>query len=200
MRLLTVILLGIVFIGCATAPPGNPNSLCDIFEEKRGWHKDANYSFERWGVPIHVQMAIIFQESGYDSKARPPRKRFLGLIPTSRPSSAYGYTQALDSTWDWYIRDTGNRAADRDDFSDAVDFIGWYGTLSHRQAGISKWDAYNQYLAYHEGQGGFRRGSYKGKGWLINTARRVEANAQRYSGQLARCEDDIDDGWGLWPF
>ena len=41
-------------------------------------------------------------------------------------SSAYGYAQALEGTWDDYRKDTGRRGADRDDFADSSDFIGWY--------------------------------------------------------------------------
>ena len=90
--------------------------------------------------------------------------------------------------------------ADRDDFDDAVDFVGWYCNTSHRMLGISKWDAYNQYLAYHEGHGGYKRKTYRKKKWLIKTAHRVQGNAKRYSAQLSRCEDELDRGWSLWPF
>jgi hypothetical protein len=149
---------------------------------------------------VHVQLAIIYQESKFVDDARPPRGRFLWLIPWGRASSAYGYAQAKDETWNWYIQKTGNRGADRDDFSDAVDFIGWYLDTSHRILGISRSDAYNQYLAYHEGQGGYKRKTYNKKPWLINVARKVEKRARSYQYQLARCEDELDSGWSLWPF
>ena len=93
-----------------------------------------------------------------------------------------------------------NRWADRDDFDDAVDFVGWYGNTSHRMLGISKWDAYNQYLAYHEGHGGYQRKTFRKKKWLVNAAHKVQSNAERYRIQLARCEDDLDRGWSLWKF
>ena len=32
--------------------------------------------------------------------------------------------------------------------------------------GVPLHDAYNQYLAYHEGKAGYARGSYRGKSWL----------------------------------
>ena len=122
------------------------------------------------------------------------------MIPWGRISSAYGYAQAKDSTWEWYVEKTGNRGADRDDFEDAVDFIAWYVHMSNRMLGISKWDAYSQYLAYHEGQGGYRNKSYNGKPWLIKVAKQVKARAGSYHTQLARCESTLDDGWDLWPF
>lgn len=185
--------------GCATVPPEDLSDICAIFKEQRGWYKSARAVQDHWGVPIHVQMAIIYQESHFEPKARPPRYRLLGILPTFRPSSAFGYAQVKDDTWGWYIEQTGNRGADRDDFADAVDFIGWYGDLSQRRLKISKWDAYNQYLAYHEGQGGFAKKTYRKKEWLLDAARAVEANAKRYRAQLPTCEDDLNRSW-FWPF
>ncbi|MDX1480556.1 MAG: hypothetical protein R3315_02715, partial [Woeseiaceae bacterium] len=152
-----VVLLTIL-AACGTTPPTDVEDICAIFEEKSRWYRAAQKSEERWGTPIHVQLAIIRQESTFEFDARPERDRLLGFIPWKRPSSAYGYAQALDSTWAWYQDETGRHGADRDDFADAIDFVGWYTHLSQRIAGISKWDPYNQYLAYHEGHTGWRRG------------------------------------------
>ncbi len=185
--------------GCASKPPENVEDICAIFEEKGNWYKAAKKSEKRWGTPTHVQMAIIRQESSFDFNARPPRTRLLGIVPWKRPSNAYGYAQALDSTWNWYRKDTGRRSADRDDFDDAIDFVGWYTNKSYKVAGISKWDPYNQYLAYHEGQGGWKKGSYRRKGWLKDTARRVDYRAKEWGAQLRRCEADLDSG-GWWIF
>lgn len=183
--------------GCASAP-ANVADICAIFEEKGRWYKDAKKSEKRWGTPIQVQLAIIHQESTFKFNAKPPRDKLLGFIPWSRPSNAYGYAQALESTWAMYQRDTGRRGADRNDFGDAIDFVGWYTHQSHRVAGISKWDPYNQYLAYHDGQTGWLNKSYRFNGKLKNTARRVDYRAREWGAQLARCEDDLDDGW--WIF
>jgi hypothetical protein len=182
---------------CATAP-ANVENICAIFEEKGRWYKDAKKSEERWGTPVHVQLAIIHQESTFDFNARPPRGKILGFIPWKRPSNAYGYAQALESTWAMYQKDTGRRRADRDDFGDAIDFVGWYTNQSQKVAGISKWDPYNQYLAYHEGQTGWLKKSYRFNGKLKNSARRVDQRARAWGAQLKRCEEDLDDGW--WIF
>lgn len=176
---------------CATAPPSNVNDACAIFTERGEWFTDAKTASRRWGVPLAVMLAIIHQESAFQSDAQPPRTWYFGFIPGPRPSTAYGYSQALDGTWDHYIAVTGNRSADRDDFEDAVDFIGWYMNETSRRNGIAKSDAYNQYLAYHEGQGGFAKGSYRKKPWLMKTARRVSRQANRYRTQLARCEPQL---------
>ena len=188
----------VVATACATAPPENIENICAVFEEKGSWYKAAVKSEKRWGTPIHVQMSIMRQESSFKFDAKPPRTKLLGFIPWKRPSDAYGYAQALDSTWDWYKKDAGRRFADRDDFDDAIDFVGWYTNKSNESVGISKWDPYNQYLAYHEGAGGWRKGTYKKKGWLKETARKVDYRAKEWGAQLKRCEDDLDDGW--WIF
>ena len=199
--MLVFFLSGLLLLtACSSDPPQNITNSCEIFEDKGGWFRDAKQATERWGTPIHVQLAIIYQESKFVDDAKPPRDHILWVIPWGRISSAYGYAQAQDSTWDWYMEKTGNHGADRDDFDDAVDFIAWYVHTSQQMLGISKWDAYSQYLAYHEGQGGYRRKTYNSKPWLIKVAKKVSARASSYHTQLARCEDTLDEGWSLWPF
>lgn len=193
-----VTLLALLAVSCTASPPRDIRDSCAIFDEKGGWYADALDSQEKWGVPVHVQLAIIYQESRFVHDAKPPRKKLLWVIPWTRLSSAYGYGQIKDGTWDWYRKDTGNSWADRDDFEDVVDFIGWYGDVSHRKLGISKWDAYSQYLAYHEGHGGFKRKTYSKKPWLIGVAKKVSSRASAYHTQLSKCEDDLDKGW--WFF
>ena len=192
---LVLLLLG----GCASNPPAQLNNICAIFSERPAWYEASKDSLDRWGVPIHIQMAIIYQESRFNADAKPDRVRFLG-IPLYRRSSAYGYAQVKDGTWDHYIDKTGNRGADRDDFEDAVDFIGWYGALASRTLGISKWNAYQQYLAYHEGHGGYKRKTYNKKPWLKSVARKLEIRAKRYSEQLWGCRERLDSGSWWWPF
>jgi len=200
MLVTRLLLLACLFslAACASGPPKNVDNACAIFKEKDDWYEYANDSFEKWGVPVHVQMAIMWQESRFRAEAKTPRDWILGFIPYGRVSTAYGYAQVKDGTWDWYIERTGNWGADRDDFEDATDFIGWYGTYSHKTLGISKWDAYNQYLAYHEGHGGWKRKTYNKKPWLIKVSKKVKRKAAIYDAQLRRCRDDLDDGSWFW--
>ncbi len=195
----SVVLSSLLAISCSHAPPRNITDSCRIFEEKDGWYKAANASYQKWGVPVHVQLAIIYQESRFVHDAKPPRTRLLWIIPWTRLSSAYGYGQIKDSTWKWYLKSTGRRWADRDDFDDVADFIGWYGNTSYRLLGISRWDAYSQYLAYHEGQGGYKRKSFLKKPWLLKVAKKVDLRAKNYYSQLNRCKDSLDRG-GWWFF
>ncbi len=188
----TLLLCAALLAACAT-PPDNPGNICAIFEEKRHWYKAAKRSEKRWGVPIALQLAILRVESSFDNNARPKRDWFL-FVPLGRPSSAYGYAQAVDGTWEQYKRATGRRGADRDDFRDAVDFVGWYVNRSSRELGISKSDAYAQYLAYHEGIGGYKRRSYRNKSGVRQTARRVQRQTSSYARQLRGCRRDLERG------
>ena len=191
-RLLTIaVVLVLLFQSCATRLPRNGDDLCEIFYEKGEWYRGARRSFERWGVHESVQLAFVHQESRFRADARPDWRRALWVIPVGRLSSAYGYGQVKDGTWSDYIRATGHRGAERDDFADVADFIGWYGDLIHRRTAVEKHDAYNLYLAYHEGPGGFARGSYQGKPWLLEVARKVEARARLYQDQYLGCRDRL---------
>lgn len=190
----------LLLVACASAPPQNSSNICSIFEDRRGWYRAARASEQRWGVPMEVNMAFLYQESGFRARAKPPRKYWLGFIPGPRPSDAFGFAQALDSTWDDYKASAGNWGARRSSFKDAVDFVGWYNDMSHDINGIGKDDAYHLYLAYHEGNGGFRQRSYADKGWLLDTARAVQNNATRYTTQLQGCEQRLDRSWFMRLF
>lgn len=185
---------------CATTPPTDPDNACRIFTQKPDWYQAALATQHKWGLPVQIQLAIIRQESSFQHNAQPPRATFLGIPLWWHKTSAYGYAQVKDSTWDWYQDKTGNSWASRDDFADASDFIGWYANLSHRELGISKWDTYNQYLAYHEGQGGWKRKSYRAKPWLRRVAQRVADQASIYGAQLRHCRKELEDAGSWWPF
>jgi hypothetical protein len=185
----------LVLSGCAAKAPASANDLCGIFDEKKKWHKQARRAEERWNVPIPVMMAIMNQESSFKAKAKPPRTRILWVLPGPRPSSAYGYSQAMSGTWNDYRQATGNSWARRDRFGDAVDFIGWYNHNSYRRCNIKPGDAYHLYLAYHDGHGGFNRRTYQNKEWLTRVARRVSAQADLYERQYDQCKDRLQRRW-----
>ncbi|NGO00353.1 hypothetical protein G5S52_22875 [Grimontia sp. S25] len=194
-----LVLCALVLTGCATPPPKNPDNLCSIFRQYDDWYEDAVDMEDEWGTPIHIAMAFVKQESSYVHDAVPPRDYVLWVIPWGRVSSAYGYAQAQDPAWSDYQKATRNGGS-RTDFGDAMQFIGWYTSETQKQLGISKWDAYNQYLAYHEGRGGFKRGTYKSKPKVMQVARKVERQAQTYGGQLRSCREELEDNRSWWPF
>ena len=181
--------------GCVSSPPTNVANVCNIFEERRSWYKAVKRTEERWEVPLSITMAFIYQESGFQSRAKPKRNRFLWIFPGSRPSTAYGFAQAVDSTWDDYITATGNWSANRNNFDDAADFIGWYNAMSTRVSGIANYDAANLYFAYHEGNAGYARGTHREKPWLLDTSNNVQANADRFHSQYDGCKTDLDKNW-----
>lgn len=159
---------------------------CAILHTDSSWAKAFDDTFRIYGVPPHVVMAIMHQESRFIHNARPPERVEYG-VSMGRPSTAFGYAQALDQTWDWYQNKTGKKNAKRDHFPDAADFIGWYIGQNYLRTGVSKWDAKNQYLAYHEGTGGFLRKSHYDKPWLLQVSDKVDARSKMYRQQLSRC-------------
>ena len=173
--------------GCASTPPAKPDDLCAVFDEKSGWKRAASKAGKRWGMSVPALMAVAHKESSFIHNARPPRKKVLGLFPGGRPSSAYGYAQATDEAWVDYQRATGHWRADRDDFGDAIDFVGWYLDRSHRQLNIPRNDVRHLYISYHEGVSGYRSGRWRKNTWLNGAADRVAATRARFSKQWASC-------------
>lgn len=186
------LLLGLVLSiaacgGTSGRAPSNLEDACEILQERRGYLSAFRATEEKWGVPVHVQMAIIYQESKFISDARTPFRYSLGVIPMGRQSSAFGYSQALDATWREYKQDQGRFGARRDNIRDASDFMGWYLAESHERLGLALDDTRNQYLAYHDGRTGYRRGTWRRKPWLVRIAGEITARAAMYETQLATC-------------
>jgi len=174
--------------GGGDKPPSTVADACRMQTERPEWFQAMRRTEAKWGVPVSVQLATIARESSFEHDARPTKRIGSGLFAREVPrSSAYGYAQAIDGTWEGYLQDTGRRRADRSDFADSSDFIGWYMNSNSRVNGVSVRDTYNQYLAYHEGKAGFARGSYRKKAWLPPVARDVEAWATLYEQQLQGC-------------
>jgi len=169
------------------AAPRELDNACSILSQRPSYLRAFQATEREWGVPVAVQMAIIYQESKFIGNARTPHQYALGVIPVGRQSSAYGYSQALDGTWAEYQQDQGARRARRDDISDATDFMGWYMNDTYQMLGIPLNDTRNQYLAYHEGRNGFMRASYNDKAWLVRIAGELEERAVMYDAQLRSC-------------
>lgn len=187
---LRVLIIALLLASCGGSYGNAPRDLdnaCTILKERPEYHRAFKATERKWGIPIHVQMATIHQESKFVPDARTPFRYVLGVIPMGRQSSAFGYSQALDATWDEYRNSAGRRSAKRDRIRDATDFMGWYMNITRKRNGISLQDARNQYLAYHEGHTGFSRASYNRKPWLVGVAGKVEARSFMYRDQIAAC-------------
>ncbi|MCB6179834.1 lytic transglycosylase [Rhodobacter sp. Har01] len=190
-RFLRAALLLLLLASCGGgrqyAAPRDLDNACAIIRERPQYLRAMQSTERRWGVPVWVQMAVIHQESKFVGNARTPHRFALGVIPMGRQSTAYGYSQALNGTWEEYQQSAGGRGAKRDSIDDATDFMGWYFAETNRSLGIALDDAEAQYLAYHEGRTGYVSESHLGKPWLVEVADKVGARAEMYRGQLAGC-------------
>lgn len=189
-RTLRLLVLLMVLASCGGgnySAPRNLDNACSILSQRPKYARAFRATERRWGVPMHVQMATIYQESKFIGNARTPYRYVLGVIPMGRQSSAYGYSQALDGTWGEYQKATRSYGARRDNIYDASDFMGWYMNQSRDRNGIALSNAKHQYLAYHEGQTGYRRGTYKRKSWLMRISNEVASRADMYQAQLRNC-------------
>ncbi len=187
LRAMIIVLMVASCGGGQSSAPRDLDNACTILKERPEYRKAFRSVERKWGVPVHVQMATIHQESKFVADARTPFKYVLGVIPMGRQSSAFGYSQALDATWDEYRSAQNRRSAKRDRINDATDFMGWYMNQTRDRNGVALSDARNQYLAYHEGHTGFSRATYNNKSWLVAVAGKVEARSLMYQQQIAGC-------------
>jgi len=187
-KLLTIILF--FLISACSSIPKNTADGCSIFSERYLWYKHAKKTEQKWGTPIYIQLAIIKMESDFDWLAKPERKKIFKVIPFKRPSSSFGYSQAVKGTWKQYKQETNNPLATRVRFKDSVDFIGWYTNKTEKILKISKKDAFRQYIAYHEGWGNYK--NYKSKKKIISLAERVQTQSNKYKNQLDKCSGALN--------
>tara|TARA_B100001123_G_C15329240_1_gene1030674 strand:- start:889 stop:1494 length:606 start_codon:yes stop_codon:yes gene_type:complete len=191
-NIISVILSLFLISACAiSGPPETTADVCKIFKEKRSWYKAAKRTEDRWDIPIPVTMSIVKQESSFIAKAKPPRSKLLGFIPWKRESSAKGYAQAIDGTWELYKKERGRWFKSRSDFDDAVDFIGWYNSKSVKELNIDKNNARILYLAYHEGRRGYKKGTHRNKQWLLEVADKVQRQSDLYNLQYQDCKNKL---------
>ena len=189
LKIKYIILIFILLIGCSSIPVNTSNS-CSIFDERYLWYKHTKKVEQQWGTPSYVQRAIIKMESDFDWLAKPPRQKIFKVIPFRRPSSSFGYSQAVKGTWEQYKKETGNKLATRVRFKDSVDFIGWYTNKTESILKVSKKDAFKQYLAYHEGWGNYKY--YKKNKKVINLAKKVQKQSNIYKKQLLKCRNSLN--------
>jgi hypothetical protein len=185
-----ILILMTLFVLACSSIPKNTSSSCSIFDEKYLWYKHAKKVEDKWGTPIYIQLAIIKMESNFDWLAKPNRQKIFKVIPFKRPSSSFGYSQAVKGTWKQYRNETGNKLASRTSFKDSVDFIGWYTNKTESILKISKQDAFRQYLAYHEGWGAYK--NYKNNQKVIILAKKVKNQSDKYKSQLKKCQKRLN--------
>ena len=190
-KIVNIILASLIlFVSACSSVPKNTSNSCSIFNERYLWYKHAKRTESKWGTPIYVQLAIIKMESDFDWLAKPNRQKIFKVIPFKRPSSSFGYSQAVKGTWAQYKNETGNELATRARFKDSVDFIGWYTNKTESILKISKKDAFRQYIAYHEGWGNYK--NYKNNPKVIILAKKVKKQSDKYKSQLKKCQKRLN--------
>ena len=180
---------GLLILNACSSIPQNTSDGCSIFSERYLWYKYAKKTEKKWGTPINLQLAIIKMESDFDWLAKPARQKLFKVIPYKRPSSSFGYSQAIKGTWKQYKDETGNKYALRTRFKDSVDFIGWYTNKTEKILKVSKKDAFRQYIAYHEGWGNYK--NYKNNQKVIVLAKKVEGYSNKFKKQLNKCSKSL---------
>ena len=179
------------FISC-TSVPKYPTNACKIFGEKYLWYKHAKNSSEKYGAPVHTILAFVNKESGFNRWAKPKRKKLFKVLPYKRPSSSFGYSQAVNKTWELYKTETNNPLALRTRFKDSAMFIGWYMNKTNKINKIPFNDPYRQYLNYYLGWGSYSKGAYKKDKKAIILAKNVEKQSNTYRKQLIECQKILD--------
>ena len=75
-RLLRASVLTILVASCGGggnySAPRNLDDACSILNQRPTYLKAMRKSERRWGIPVHVQMATIYQESKFIGNARTP--------------------------------------------------------------------------------------------------------------------------------
>ena len=180
------------FIASCSSVPKYPQNACKIFGEKYFWYKHTKKSSETYGVPTYVILAFINKESGFNRFAKPKRSKLFKIIPYKRPSSSFGYSQAIKKTWELYKNETDNPLALRTRFKDSVMFIGWYINKTKKINKIPVSDSYRQYLNYYLGWGNYAKKAYKTDKKAIIFAKSVEKQSKIYKSQLRECQKSLD--------
>ena len=180
-----------LLVSCSSIPKNTQNA-CSIFSERYLWYKHAKNSSEKYGVPVHLILAFVNKESGFNRWAKPERTKLFKIIPYKRPSSSFGYSQAIDKTWDQYKNETNNMLALRSRFKDSVMFIGWYINKTHQLNKIPLNDSYRQYLNYYLGWGNYANKTYQTDKKAILFARSVQKQSNIYRNQLIKCQKNLD--------
>ena len=181
-----------LFLTSCSSIPRYPQNACKIFGENYLWYKHAKKSSETYGAPIHIILAFVNKESGFNRWAKPPRQKLFKVVPYKRPSSSLGYSQAVKKTWELYKTETNNPLALRTRFKDSVMFIGWYIKKTNKINKISIKDSYRQYLNYYLGWGSYAKKVYKTDKNSIIFAKSVEKQSKIYKKQLQECSANLD--------
>ena len=182
----------IIFVTSCSSIPKYPQNACKIFGENYLWYKSIKKSSDTYNAPIHIILAFVNKESGFNRWAKPKRTKLFKVIPYKRPSSSFGYSQAVNKTWELYKIETDSPLALRSRFKDSVMFIGWYISKTHKINKVPLNDSYRQYLNYYLGWGSYAKKKYKTDKNSIIFAKKVEKQSKIYKNQLQGCKKSLN--------
>ena len=180
------------FVASCSSIPKNTSNACKLFGERYLWYKHVKKSSEMYGAPVHIILAFVNKESGFNRWAKPKRTKLFKIIPYKRPSSSFGYSQAVKKTWELYKTETDNPLALRTRFKDSVYFISWYISKTNKINKIPLNDSYRQYLNYYLGWGNYAKKTYKTDKKAIIFAKSVKKQSNIYKNQLKECQKNLD--------
>jgi len=186
------ILVLLLFLTACSSVPKYPQNACKIFGERYLWYKHVKKSSETYGAPMHIILAFVKKESGFNRWAKPKRQKLFKVIPYKRPSSSFGYSQAVKKTWELYKTETDNPLALRTRFKDSAMFIGWYINKTNKINKIPLNDPYRQYLNYYLGWGDYAKKVYKTDKKAIIFAKSVQKQSKIYKSQLRECQKNLN--------
>ena len=190
-RNLIYLIVFFFIVSCSSVPKYSSNA-CKLFGERYLWYKHVKKSSETYGAPVHIILAFVNKESGFNRWAKPKRTKLFKVVPYKRPSSSFGYSQAVKKTWELYKTETDNPLALRTRFKDSVMFIGWYINKTHKMNKIPLNDSYRQYLNYYLGWGNYANKTYQSDKKAIIFAKSVQKQSNIYKNQLKECQKSLD--------
>lgn len=191
IKLLIACLLLAFFTGCMPYNVNKNHDVCYIFNKNYSWYRSVIHVEKKYHIKSSIIMAIVAQESNYQYNARPPRNYILGIIPWGYKSTAVGYAQVINGAWADYLKDNPGFFKSRTRFRDAVDFIGWYLDRGSKKLKISKNNAEDLYLVYHQGINGYKKHEEKKSPKLRLIAKQVAQRAKAYEQQFRACSSKL---------
>ncbi|MDC3180935.1 transglycosylase SLT domain-containing protein [Gammaproteobacteria bacterium] len=173
--------------GCVVEEPqaGYEKDICQFVHAHSRWSSVLRKTEQEFEISPGLVMSVIYHESSFRSHVRPPRDIVLGVFPV-RLRTEYGYGQIKDMTWQWYLEKDPGLFRSRTSFADTARFIGWYYKHYLAVSRPTKKRAYDFYLAYHEGLGGYQRLTQIND-WLDRKSNSVQKYADQFDLVLRDC-------------
>lgn len=170
-----ILVLSVVMcLGCAQRV-ADPDNICEIFRQHPEWCKILDRVRKKFGVPVAVEMAILYQESNFTNYSAIESKKL-----------SLGDEERTATFWQRYFGKF-YYSQNKMNFRLAANFMGWYLARLHKKLDIPFNEADTLYLVYGEGTLNYRLADYQFKQELVRTALMVAWRAREYQAQLPHC-------------